>query len=206
MAGTAPSFMEGRTGHFIGDNPFNHIRDKFIFDLSGDLDPFMDACRAKAGLDDAISLLTALADGPSRTAGFEKAVYVIRVAGDPISKIGVSANPSKRLMDLQAAHYRELELHAVIFCPKRKSVSIEQAVLQRANQAGNRLMGEWIADEPDNVLRAALECARDGKHQICDGASWFRNMALRARELHRLNKDRQVNHLRQRDRRMRANY
>lgn len=158
------------------------------FDLSLDIDAAMAACRSAQGLADAIGMLSALAGKNDRTSGFEKAVYVIQVGDDPICKIGVSANPLKRVADLQVAHYRELFLHAVIFCPLRQSVSIEQGVLSIAERQGTRLMGEWINDEPENVLRCALEVARDGGYSTCDGRRWFEDMVSRTKELHRQRK------------------
>jgi hypothetical protein len=151
------------------------------FNLSGDILPAMEACRKPEGIADAIGLLSAMAGEKTRSSGFEKAVYVIHVLDDPITKIGVSADPIKRLGDLQAAHYRELQLHAVIFCPKRNAVAIEQAVLRRASERGDRLLGEWIAAEPDEVLRMAIEAARDGDWPICDGRTWFENRVARVK-------------------------
>lgn len=156
-----------------------------VFDLSGDLRFFAELCKDDCGLADAIGMLTALADGNDRTSGFEKAVYVIAVGDDPISKIGISANPLKRVEDLQGAHYRELRLHAVIFCPGRKAMTIEQDVLARAASDGSRLMGEWIAEAPDNVLAAAIESARRNKLDICDALTWRDNMIARTKELYR---------------------
>lgn len=155
-----------------------------VFDLSGDFDPLMELCKSPDGLANALGMLEAVAEGKRNKTGFAKAVYVINVDGDPITKIGVSTNPIRRLADLQAGHYRELRLHAVVFCPKHNSVKIEQEVLGRAVEKGTRLCGEWVNGEPDEVLREALTVARDLKVDVCDGKTWLANMIARTREAH----------------------
>jgi hypothetical protein len=155
------------------------------FDLSEDIEPAMAACRSAEGLADAIGMLTAIGGRGHRTAGFEKAVYVIQVDEDPITKIGVSANPLERVADLQAAHYRELSLFAVIFCPLRQAVAIERGVLRRAEDTGTRLLGEWINADAHKVLRSAFEVARDGPFAVCDGKTWLANMIEKTKAMHR---------------------
>lgn len=157
------------------------------FDLENHpLAAFVGACRSPEGLADAVSLLEAIATTRTRTrsSGTERAVYIIQVADDPICKIGVSANPLRRALDLQAAHYREIFLWAVLFCPTRKSVSIEQKVLGNASADGTRLMGEWVAKDPLSVLMETLTVARDNQWPVCDGRTWFRNMVNRTVALH----------------------
>lgn len=142
------------------------------FDLSADHEPCIDLCLSEKGLADALGLLRAASES-SRVAGFAKAIYVIQVADDPICKIGVSSDPTRRVVDLQGSHYRELFLYGVVFCPTHKSVTIEQDVLSRAQDAGDRLMGEWIAAEPRAVMRMIFESAKDKRVPICDGRTWF---------------------------------
>jgi hypothetical protein len=121
--------------------------------------------------------------GETGAKGNEKAVYVIGVVDKPISKIGISYDPVGRLQGLQNSHYEELYLHAVVFCPTRKSGSIEQASLQSALESEKRLRGEWVDMPPEEALKLVLETARDNKWPVCDGATWFENMVIRTREL-----------------------
>jgi hypothetical protein len=154
------------------------------FDLTGDFEAAKAACRDVQGVADAVGLLDAMSDDKrGRTSGFAKAVYVISVMDDPIAKIGVSANPIRRHADLQASHYRELVLNAVVFCPKHNAVAIEQEVLRRAREAGDGLMGEWIAADPDDVLHMVMEAAVSLDVPICDGRQWFDNQFAKARAL-----------------------
>lgn len=154
------------------------------FDLSEDVEPAMRACQEMQGIADALGLLEAMSEG-RRTVGFAKAVYVMSVDGDPITKIGISANPIKRHADLQAAHYRELKLHGIVFCPRHNAFAIEQEVLQRSRAEGNGLMGEWLNEEPEDVLRIVFEVARDGDYPVCDGALWFKNEVEKAKSFAR---------------------
>lgn len=188
MAEVTPVLKKSSGWQTIGAGKvrYRHIANRGqVFDLDEGVDSAATACRSPEGLADAIGMLTALAGKNERTAGFEKAVYVIQVADDPICKIGVSANPIRRVADLQACHYRELFLYAVIFCPTRRSVTIEQEVLEQASQAGNRLLGEWVAYPPEVTLRMALETARDKRIDVCDGKTWFSNMVERTKVLHK---------------------
>lgn len=195
---TRVSMDEGASSVRLLDRLYTRSGHFRAFDLSQDLEPFIEACRSPQGLADAIGMLDALSDG-SRNAGFEKAVYVIQVEDDPICKIGISSNPLRRLSDLRQSHYRELSLYAVIFCPTRKSGSIEQTVLARAGT--DRLMGEWIAEEPRSVLRMALEAARDRRFDVCDGRTWFEDMVARTRALYSVDRQRRAasHHKRQRN-------
>jgi hypothetical protein len=155
------------------------------FDLSQPLESFVDLCRSENGLASAIGMQRALADKKKDCGSQERAVYVIGVDGAPHSKIGVSVDPIRRLFDLDGGHYHRLHLHGVIFCPTRKSVSIEQEVLERATLQGIRMNGEWINAQPEQVLMMALESARDGNWAICDAQTWFDNMVERTRSFAR---------------------
>lgn len=156
------------------------------FDLSGGFDDAMAACKEMQGIADALGLLEAMSDDcKKRTSGFAKAVYIISVDGDPITKIGISANPIKRHADLQATHYRELVLNAVVFCPKHNALAIEQEVLRQARANGDGLMGEWVAMDPDDVLNMVMEASCSLDVPICDGRQWFKNQLAKARALAR---------------------
>lgn len=186
----SPTLLKLKRSKRVGESHGCSIYEKTgqAFDLSGDFSVAMEACRSAEKLADAIGMLTALAGAKDRTAGFEKAVYVIQVADDPICKIGVSANPLKRVEDLQGSHYRELFLYAVVFCPTRHAVAIEQAALARASEAGDRLMGEWVSMTPEDTLRMIFEVARDDNRAICDGRIWFDNMVQRTVRMHQQSK------------------
>ena len=151
------------------------------FDLSQPMDKFIPILRDENTNSMAFGMLRAV--GENGVKGNEKAVYVIGLGDEPISKIGVSYDPVGRLVSLQGSHYADLHVHAVLFCPTRKSVSIEQVALGRATDMGKRLRGEWVAMKPDDALRLVLETARDNNWPVCDGKTWFDNMAARTRQL-----------------------
>lgn len=192
MPENAPAFKIDARHRFrqYPNGAFRVIQVGKVFDLGEDLDAHIEVCKEPAGLADAFGMMTALAnDRRNRSSGFEKAVYVIQVEDDPICKIGISADAVARCNELQGAHYRNLFLHAVIFSPTRKAMTIEQAVLARASEEGNRLLGEWVNYEPDEVVRMALEFARDKKIPVCDGRTWFENVCERTRKAHKAMKE-----------------
>lgn len=177
-------------GNLIGGNSRNNpieVSSHRIFDLSGDLEPFKEACRDPRGLSNAFGMLEAIAKNKnSCESGAAKAVYVISVDGEPsISKIGVSANAVFRLGWLQSQHYRKLFLHAVIFCPRHNAVKVEQAILRNAVAAEKRLEGEWVEYPSDDVLTQIMEYARDSETPIVDGRTWFEDVSRRTLELAR---------------------
>lgn len=151
--------------------------DRKEFDLSQPLKKFVPILRNAEIYAKAFGMLRAL--GANGSKGNEKAVYVIGVDGRPITKIGVSFDPTKRLVDLQSGHYRKLYIYAVLFCPTRKSVSIEQAALHRASEENKRLNGEWVEMSAEDALLLVLETARDNGWAVCDGQTWFENMTSR---------------------------
>lgn len=155
------------------------------FDLTADLAPAKARCCEAEPLANAFGMMEALADKGTRTAGFEKAVYVMQAGDQSISKIGVSANAVNRLVELQGNHYRPLSLHAVVFTPLRNAVAIEQAVLRRASAEGKRMCGEWVEYPPETVLDMIFDAAIKLGHPICDGRTWFENMVNRAKQIHR---------------------
>lgn len=176
--------IQGRT-KFSSGNLLGGIRsDNLAFDMGEDVSAFMSLCKSEDGLASAIGMLRAMSAKNSRTSGYEKAVYVIAVEGRAITKIGISADPIKRLRDLNNSHYRKLRLHGVVFCPTRKSGSIEQEALLRATLRKKRLKGEWTELEPDEALQVVLESARDGDWPTCDGRTYLDNMIARTKALH----------------------
>lgn len=151
------------------------------FDLSRPIDEFIPILRDENVNSMAFGMLRAV--GENGTKGNEKAVYIIGVGDAHVSKIGISYDPIGRMNNLQGAHYADLHIHAVVFCPTRKSGSIEQVALERATEQGKRLRGEWVAMSPDDALRLVLETARDNNWPVCDGQTWFTNIAARTRQL-----------------------
>ncbi|MEM9085319.1 MAG: hypothetical protein AAGB23_05300 [Pseudomonadota bacterium] len=146
------------------------------------------ACSDPEGWRTAIGMLEAIAE-KGRSSGAAKALYVIGVEGrEDVCKIGVSANPLKRLDDLQGGHYRKLFLHGIAFSPLHKAVTVEQGVLA----CDDRLRGEWMADNVESVLRRALLFAFENKIGLIDGKTYFADMAKRTRELARTSKFRRA--------------
>ena len=149
------------------------------FDLSSGIDKILPCFRDEVGIAQALGMMRAM--GGDKAKGLERAVYVIGVEDRDISKIGVSADPMGRLGDLQGCHYRKLYLHGLVFPVRRHSVSIEQAALRTAREAGNGLNGEWVSMKPQDALRLVVETARDGKWNITDARGWYRNVICRVK-------------------------
>lgn len=157
------------------------------FDIGNDLQPFMDVCRSHDGLARAFGMVEALSDeGKGRTSGFARVLYIIGVDGEPgICKIGISSNPFRRLSDLQGAHYRPLWLHSVLFFPTRKAMTVEQHFL---SNSAERMCGEWLAVEPDDLLSRVLSHSRDEKIPVIDGGNWFKDITARTYAIARATK------------------
>lgn len=157
------------------------------FDLSGDLECFEERCRSPEPLAQAFGVQEAMLEKTNgkRTSPGEYALYLIQVEDDPIVKIGISTQPRLRLQSIQDAHYRELSIWGVVYSPDRQVMTIEQSVLGWANQAGNRLRGEWIAAEPKEIFMRVLEVARDQNIAVCDAGVWTANLLNRTKRLMR---------------------
>lgn len=146
-----------------------------VFDLDEveDYEPYIDLCRDPKGVADSVGLLSALcADTRWLAQNTERVLYIIGVEDEPITKIGVSADPIKRLADLQQGHYQGLFLHSVYFCPKTGGGKLEQAALKDA--ADIRLRGEWVAEWPHEAAARVLRVSAEKKIGVCDGATWQR--------------------------------
>lgn len=159
------------------------------FDLSGPREAFEETCRDPKSLADAFGVMEALCEkaGEKKNGSTPRALYLIQVGDDPIVKIGVSANPYRRLLDLQGAHYRELFLWGVVFSPDVKAMTLEQRALELASQQGNRLMGEWIAAAPGKVFADVLNLAAEHKVAICNAEVWLHNMLERTKRIAKSN-------------------
>lgn len=174
LSAKAVSVIGRRTGP-VSAEIYSSVRSEF--DLSKPLESFVPILRDAERYSKAFGMLKAF--GESGSKNNEKAVYILGVEGRGISKIGVSFDPLKRYADIQSSNYRKLYIHAVIFCPTRKSVSIEQAVLRNAESCDKRLNGEWVEMPADETLLLALEVARENKWPVCDGQTWFENIAAK---------------------------
>lgn len=155
------------------------------FDLTSQSNLFEAACRDPSQLANAFGVMEALCEkvGGKKNGSPPRALYLIQAGEDPIVKIGVSANPLRRLMDLQASHYRELFLWGVIFTPEMKAMTLEQRLLECAQQRGDRLMGEWVAAEPSDLFREILGLAAQHKIAICNAEVWLHNMMERTKRI-----------------------
>lgn len=76
-------------------------------------------------------------------------VYFISAGGSPI-KIGVSDNPSRRLLDLQTAHYQKLYLLYTLKCGNRQqALEVESAFHRWYDEL--RIRNEWFKLTPAQV-------------------------------------------------------
>lgn len=152
-------------------------RTERMFTLEGDLIAEMAACRNPEWIASAIGMLGAIAG--SQKLGPEESfrcLYIIQEDGGPHCKIGVSADPTKRVYELQAANPFPLTLHACLFSPKLVIGQLESGSLRRAAELGIRAQGEWIRSTAEDALRMVLEYARDECVPVCDAETWFQDM------------------------------
>ncbi len=95
-------------------------------------------------------------------------VYVMGPTGNyDVSKIGISANPIKRLSQMQTALWSDVLLHALIWAPLNIAVSIEAKALRLAKAEKLRLRGEWVALPADEAVGLILT-AMDGTEMFTD--------------------------------------
>ena len=84
---------------------------------------------------------------PATTAGL-CGIYVIGVDGEKIAKVGISANPRKRFVDLQEANWSPLVLHQYWWItgrprsPRKVAEDLESAV--KAAAQPHNIRGEWF--------------------------------------------------------------
>lgn len=89
-------------------------------------------------------------------------VYVIREAGGELAcKVGVSADPRSRLLQLQCATWRRLILSAAFLAAdSNEAYYLERAVHQALH--GLHLNGEWFSVSAERAISEVRACAAAG--------------------------------------------
>jgi len=85
----------------------------------------------------------------------ETAVYLVTEDGRPFFKIGVAADPKRRIKELQTGNPRQLEIGHIEWFPTRQMArTVERAM--HANFATHAAKGEWFGAD---LVRAYREFA-----------------------------------------------
>lgn len=112
-------------------------------------------------------------------------VYVIGVSGLPVSKIGISVSPLKRVRQLQVNHWADLTIHAVLWTKAEFANQVEKLALQAASEMGVRLRGEWVNMEPSEAAELVCKAGRYCDANAVDGQQWVKNISGRVEALRR---------------------
>lgn len=82
-------------------------------------------------------------------------VYVISPDSLTPCKVGVSKNAMKRIIDLQIAHWRPIQVSEYRWCKSvADAVKVEKQTHVILREAGRELMGEWFDVRPKAALEA----------------------------------------------------
>ena len=80
-------------------------------------------------------------------------VYVISTDSLIPCKIGISVNPIKRLMSLQTAHWRPLQISGYRWCAHQSdALKVEQKAHMILREDGKELLGEWFDIRPSQAV------------------------------------------------------
>jgi hypothetical protein len=99
------------------------------------------------------------------------ATYVIGLAGTGVCKIGFSANPLKRMTQLQTALWADVVCHALFWAPTNIAGTIELRALNLAKKEKLRLRGEWVSLSPEEAVGLCLT-AMDGTEAFADSRTF----------------------------------
>lgn len=110
--------------------------------------------------------VTRVGANPAASQNFA-ATYIIGLADTDICKIGFSANPLKRISQMQTALWADVVCHALFWAPVNIAGMIEMRSLNLAKKEGLRLRGEWVALPPEEAVGLCLS-AMDGSEVFTD--------------------------------------
>lgn len=187
-------FVTKRIWRNDGNRHLQYPTEEMIFDWSRPIDDFKGLAKDREAILSSAKFAYAVADPNEKR--IEQAVYVIAVDGLPVSKIGVTTNPTLRLEQLQQSHWAGLSIYSLLWSPGRKAEKVEADALAAASEMGVRLRGEWVAMEPEEALETVLKSGRFNKAPLCDGSTWVKNWKLRLEALNksRVERDRLKRH------------
>lgn len=154
------------------------------FDVSSPMAERIDLCRCPEGMARANGMSAAMSE--AQAVAIPRAVYVIGVHGEAVSKIGVSSTPINRCAGLQQSHYRELFLHgAVYLVGSTRCETLETAAIERAAEESGFRRGEWVGTTPERSFEIVMSLADELSIKVCDAATWVSNLNAKARALAR---------------------
>lgn len=104
------------------------------------------------------------------------------------SKIGVSADPHRRLQALQTSSSAPLSVYALVWS-SLPAVKVEQAALRRLANAGVSVLREWAFTSPSEALSAILAAARELGAKVAPAGVALGELIHRLRSEHALTGD-----------------
>lgn len=168
-------------GNVVG-MPYRYIGR--YFDPASPIADRIDLCRCPEGMARANGMSAAMSE--AQAIAIPRAVYVIGVQGEGVSKIGVSSAPISRCAGLQQSHYRELFLHgAAYLVGSTRCETLETAAIERAAEESGFRRGEWVGTSPDRSFEIVMSLADRLGIKVCDAATWVSNLNAKARALAR---------------------
>lgn len=118
----------------------------------------------------AMALLDAAKSGVVKS--LDHAVYVVATESGAASKIGYTANPTKRLCSLQGANYEKLRISHLFWLPERSAVGVERFALRLAGKIGKRIGGEWV-DLPEDEAAFIVATVLTEANVMCSNSAMF---------------------------------
>lgn len=80
-------------------------------------------------------------------------IYVITADNGWPCKIGISQNPVKRLLSLQSANWRKIDIQEYRYCENAvQARAVEQKAHEMLHGDGKSLLGEWFDCRPDQAI------------------------------------------------------
>ena len=105
----------------------------------------------------------------------DAAVYVVGIRGRNVCKIGVAANPTRRIWDLQRGSADKLEVFSLVWALNGGAYSLEALCLKVAKKLGLRLHGEWVSLDASSATTLVATVASSMETAFADSAMWLRN-------------------------------
>lgn len=78
-------------------------------------------------------------------------VYVVATESRGASKIGYTADPLRRMANLQNSNYEKLEYSHLFWIPEKVALGVEKFALRLAKKMDKLIHGEWVDMSPDEA-------------------------------------------------------
>ena len=103
-------------------------------------------------------------------------VYVIGADLLNATKIGVSQNPAKRILELQTASPYRLEPHYLFWMPVTQCYGIEKLAHRVASKMDLALSGEWVKGRAEVAGMIVASVITEANVQVCSSGMYVENV------------------------------